>query len=668
MISLPPSRQWTQKNNGEVFGSLFSTRNINFDEQGYLKLARKSVAMISGVSNFGAIKSIDYVTNAGTRGYYFMTDGHPFMYDPLSPTSLVDLNGTGHTGGAGFDGLIWQNRWYVSQDTNFAYLFGTWTTGLGTLTAGNVHPLCVFENLNNLAIGDGNQVHLYDTSHTIVKSLVLPLNFEVRWMVWKNNNLYIGTRNISGGKAFMFLWSATSTAADFGYQVDDAWIFSGCAYKSTIAIMTSNGELQEFNGGGFDVLAVLPIYYNSASWYNGNGFTFGRMAHRGMIADGDMIYLNLDTHVEAPDPYLVTSPAGLWQYDPNVGLYHKAGWSTGQYYHFSNFDGTFVNTSTDTITTSANFTCPTGTLVGYQGDIAGLAVNSTGYYFMIRLSASTFKLASTYANAINSIAIDLTSSGSTYHFDFSENDEYGKVYSLNPEPAALALVSHLDINVNSYEQINESVVLFGNAQADNNQLSSNMPVLNSLAKGYNIGSFVTQKIYSEDITDTFGKIVEKFSKFNETCDQFIMKYRSAKRANMPVIGISSAAVWTNGTTFTTTKDLSSVKIGDEVEIINGRCSGYNSHILNVSLSSGTYTVVIDETLPNVSSGDKSDFVIDNWVKSSKTPVTLATLNNIARQNTQGDKPWIQLKFELRGVSEPTMEEIQVINVPFKQSI
>jgi len=663
MISIPQNRRWTQLNSGKVFGSLYSTRNINFDEEGFLKLARKPVALLSSVTSFGALISHDYLNVSGITGYYMMTSSHIFYNQTGTINSPTDIDGSGHNGGINNDGLIWQQRWYISQSSSFSYygIGPAWTTGLGSLTSGNPHPLCVFTNLNNLTVGDGNQVKLYSTSHSLVRTLDLPSNFEVRWMVWRNNNLYIGTRNISGGKAMLFVWDGSSSQASGGYEWDGAWFFSGCRYGSSIALMSSNGQLVKFNGAGFDVLASLPVYYSSLSWYDGQGYVNGRMAHRGMVADGDVIYLNIDTTVAGSTLYLQNSPGGLWQYDPQVGLYHKAGWPSNKLYSYTN---PTVDYTTDTVTFGTAFTSPTGTIVNYTGNVGGLVTSSI--YFIIRMSSTSIKLARTYADAITGTAIDITSNGSSSKFTFQENDEAGRVFGSSTQVGAVALISDLDADISTFNQVDKSTLIYGNRIVDDNQLASYSPVLASLAVGFNVGNFTTQRIFSANVTEAFSKLIEKFSRLWEDCDSITVKYRTKEGRGMPIKGIGSYyAMWVTSTQFTTTQDLRYVMDGDEIEFIDGRASGYTVHVSGTPTNiSGTYTVNIDEALPNVAASDKSSYIIDNFRKINQGKVnasSVQSIKNFAEFITAAKMPWAQFKFELRGVSEPTIEETQVIN-------
>lgn len=80
------------------------------------------------------------------------------------------------------------------------------------------------------------------------------------------------------------------------------------------------------------------------------------------------------------------------------------------------FASTDVNTSTDVITVPSNTWMTTGKPVTYwQGTTVPAGLTQAATYYIIRLTATTIKLATTAANAAAGTAIDLTSQGSGTH-------------------------------------------------------------------------------------------------------------------------------------------------------------------------------------------------------------------------------------------------------------
>lgn len=674
MIFIPPNRQWRQLNSGETFGSLFGTRNINFDQEGYLKLALRPSALVYGTSNFTDVNSISYLRTEDSvivnPGYYILTgdnSGRPFRIDLTTgvPYDLTaDTNGGSIGGSRKYDALVWQGRWYVSGDTRFAYHNGnaTWTINLGSLTTGNYHPMCVHEGLTSLGIGDGNTVLLYDTSHALSTTLTIPSAFNVRWIKYHNNNFYIGTKHKYGGDAYMFVWNGVGTAAQSSFPIKGEAILSGENYGSSIAVFTSKGQLLRFNGGGFEVLASLPVYYNTKSWAS-TASSIGRIHPRGMAADGELIYINLDGQLN-DNSFLPNQPSGLWIFDPKIGLYHRAGYSNNQTLSRS-VSG--VNTTTDVFTIPA-YTAPTGTRVLYTATAASTTspVNSLisgNFYYLINVLGTTFKLASSYDNAIAGTAIDVTIAGTAEAIIFHNDTDFGSTMDNGGiKVGAVALISDADPQTTGstyLKNMTGSAVLYGVIIPDSSFTNKN--TLQSLTVGENRGSFVTQKVFSTQLKDSWHKLVSRLNSFYEGNDKIVVKYRTKNKKYLPVLISSTGVTWSDSLTFTTTTDLNNVSVGDEIEIVSGAASGVTVHISSLSLSAGTWTVVVDETVPGISAANKSVCIIDNWTKIGTGTTTLVSIDQIFQAVIGKGSKWIQFKVELRGVSEPVIEELNIIN-------
>jgi len=376
MILIPSNRKWSQNNSGEVFGMLHATKNINFDKEGYAQLAKRPTALIYGVSNFETLVSCTYIKASSNSGYYSMTAARPFSFnlDGAAPTDLY--NATGRLGDIQFDGVAWNDMWYISQSTSYSKLAvaaGTWTANLGPLSAPTSEAQDILyasgKTLTISVLATTILSKIYNSSDVLVQIITLPSNFEVRWIRYNHQRIYVGTKNITGGDAVMFVCSdATATSAEDAWPVPANWMFSGIAYKSSIVTITSRGQLLRFNGGGWDELANLPVYFSNYSWFQGTGYVNGRVEQRGMGTDGNIIYINLDGYIGDNNIYLDNQPSGLWVYDPNIGLSHKGGYSNDKYQTISITQGS-TNTTTDVMTAGATYTALTGVRVWYRATV-----------------------------------------------------------------------------------------------------------------------------------------------------------------------------------------------------------------------------------------------------------------------------------------------------------
>lgn len=663
MIAIPSKTdvKWTQTNTGEILGNLFATRNMSFDVMGYAKLARRSTALVFGLSGFSAVTSISTIDGVT----YLVTTSGGMWFVKLDGSSPVSASTFGVASTIRDDGLVWNSRWYVSTDSVSGEIWdydGSWHDSGISLTHGNPHPLCVHEELNYLIIGDGSTVSSYSsgssTSHTLVKSIGISTSHQVRWIRYVGSTVYIGTRNTGSGEAGVFTWDGvSSTFTSFIPVSGSNWAFSACVYKGVLHVLSSSGRLLKYNGSGFDEAAHLPVYDTPYSWYDGNGYINGKVEQRGMAVKGDRIYINIDGYVNSSGNnfQFPNQPSGIWVYDENVGLYHKAGLSIDAL--SADMPITAANTVNSVLATSSAVTAPTGTKVFLRtSDIGGLSGNT--YYFLIRISSNAFQLSTTYANAVNSVYITITSPGGGASRISMHNDvTFGQSSFASYAPGAVGLISDLQTSVSSYREYTASQILFGAGNvvdSSGNEQSS----LQSLTQGDNRGSFVTTKAFSGDIYDAWQYLNSKYNCIFQGNDKIFIKYRITDRLNYP-LSVQSACTWANPVTFTTSADLSSVSVGDEMEICSGRGSGCCAHVTSLSLSSGTWTVVLDDAIPGVASGDVSfDLLFQNWVK-----IASITSSNppFLKQSVSVVSKWIQFKVVLSGVSEPFIEELQVIN-------
>jgi hypothetical protein len=584
----------------------------------------------------------------------------------LISNTITDLTGTGHSGSFYFDGVTWQGRWYVSQASDFAYYDGSnWTTGLGTLGGSNkFHPMCVHEGLDQLAIGEDNKVFLFNSSHSPVTTITLSVNFQVRWIRYNNDYLYIGTKNIYGGEAEIFVADGQPSTIDPAVSLFNSssvipgcqWAFSGVIYAGVLVVMASNGQLLYQNGSGWSELAHLPVYNNpSYVWYD-SGYLGGKVAQRGMAVKGERIFINIDGYVNIADGnQLSNQPSGLWIYEKEVGLYHHAGLATDSFLGANASTG--VDLTTNVITTSSPIPTITGTKVVLTvTNCTGLIVGR--YYYLIYLSPTTYKLASSYNNAIAGTAISL-GTGTSVTLSGSENQSFGQSFYSGYQPGAIILINDLNVSLGGYYSSSASQLLFGAGIVPAYTSSTSYYTLQSLTMGENRGTFITTKIFSAGIKETWQAIVTKYNKLFQGNDKIIVKYKILEKENYPLYG-DLALTWVNATSFTSTFDFSQISVGDEIEFTSGRGAGCSAHIVSATNNAGTWTVVIDEAILGVTAGDSSyTFMIDNWKK--RDVIIPPVVDNFTRIPDEGSAKWIQLKFEIRGVSEPYIEEIDLIN-------
>lgn len=691
-------KKWSQTNDGYLFGTLAQTSNITLDRPGILKLSKRARSIYDDTldADFGNVRAIVY-HNISER-YSILTAEKLFHLVPETMVVTEDAEAGAPTVDSGSDELVWQSSLYVSGATDLQYWNGSiWQVADATTTGG---ALCVFENKNSLCLAQSNTVKLYDTSHSVTVTLTLPSVFSISSMAWANNYMYIGTRNRDNGEAMLFLWDGDTTAANFGYSVGTIRIGSVKAYKDSVALTTSDGQLLKFSGGAFDVLGNFPSYFSDMNWDLG-GSESGSLANvtnRGMIVESSLIFILVNSaYNESNDDDLSPNrinnfPSGIWCYDPEVGLYHFASISGSRRLKTNAVTTANVNTTTDVITVAGATVPATGTPVMYDdaadgvgtGIVAdGAEINFRRRYYTIYVSDTTFKIASTYANAIAGTAMDITGTGNnSQFFIFLPNRDFGG--SQNASQGGIGILKKG--NDEGMIRTDGMRLIFG-GQAGTTTTSV-IPVLCVLAEGQeNRGYFITPRLNSDKIKDTFQNVTIKFRNINTPEDKILVKYRTVERYDdlkYIDVALTPTGTWTDANTFTSTDArLASAKAGDEVEIVRGSGAGYLAHISSISINAGTYTVNLDEDVQNVTASDTMLFFVDNWQRAGQLTNIITTADcdtftddaGVARTGTGGVKTfsvtanarWLQLKIELRG-EDVEIEEILINNMPLKDFI
>lgn len=369
-LSLPgPQRKWVQMNASDVLGNLFTTfgvdltwnngtirsgdatlLNINSTDVTALTRAigfrsfaatginsgNKTIFTVAGGVTGTSVGAVFYANNAnpGTPNTTFVQDatsGTPTtLASDIADIELSGLNLYVAGGGKVYEltpGGTW-NNYNITGDT-----------GNGT----SVHMMTNYAGrlyVTRLS----NQIISADTTGSTLGSFAVPTaqyslaltdtSLYITWLRASSNRIWIGTVNPYGGKGYVFEWDGASTQVTKSYRLDSSGALA-CVIKDDIPyIMNTNAELQVWNGGTFknldDAGIGVPgqvnrlrgfLFQNALSTYN------NRFIHpNGMsLVDGN-IHILLDTRNSTSTLETdQTNPAGIWEYDPQIGLYHKYG-------------------------------------------------------------------------------------------------------------------------------------------------------------------------------------------------------------------------------------------------------------------------------------------------------------------------------------------------------
>lgn len=366
MISIPgQSRKWVQTNMSDIIGNLFTTfgcdltwnqgtirsgdamlLNINNTDVSTLFRAigfrtfspdggtTKNIYTVAGDS-YGSSASYVFktsVTNPGTPNVAFTRDitaGAPTICS--SDISDIELSG---------------NQLYVSGggkvfELTSAGVWNNYSITADTGNGSNVHMMTSYGGrLYVTALS--TKIYSADSTGATLGAFAVPsaqysvtipdTTLYITWLRSSSNRIWIGTVNPFGGKGYVYEWDGSSSQVTKSYRLDSSGALA-CVIKDDIPyIVNTNAELQVWNGATFknldDARIGLPgqlnrvkgfLFNNALSLYN------NRFVHPNGISliDG-VIHLLIDTRNSTTTFETdTTNPAGIYAYDPGIGLYHK---------------------------------------------------------------------------------------------------------------------------------------------------------------------------------------------------------------------------------------------------------------------------------------------------------------------------------------------------------
>lgn len=682
MIRIPPESRWFQANSSDLFGSLSATKNINLDEEGYIKLSSRSVSIMSrdtGAPNGDSDVGLPHSFGRNGEGdFLVVTSDEPLEISITSSTITAaedaDDAGDNPTYSSNSYGAWFQNRWYTTEDADLVYKTGSaWTdlTLSPALTASEPHPLEVFRSRNTLCIGNGNIVQQYDTSHAASVHLTLPTDFTVVGLAYSGARMGVITEldsSISGQNqdAFFFVWDGASTSADTGIPIGSDRAAGIVAYQGTWVIITRSGNLLMYTGGGFKTIGSFPFYFRNVVWGDlSNDLSRGL----NMVVEGDVILINIsfemDQYGKRLESTLPYCPSGVWCWDPKVGLYHRYSYSISNASSITATDSN-INTSTNEITKTTGTIPPTGAVMRLVGTLTiGGLQNRTDYY-CIKVSSTVFKLAETYEKALAGIAIDLTSVASgTHNFVAFDLIDYGATKT-DAISGGIALFGTQNM---IYDH-----AIFGSDLDDYDSTSGFKHVNITTPNLENRGYFITAKVPASGTEGSYERMIVPFRPL-KTGDVVKIKVKDMELSGLPVStdqgGIKCA--WLGDSEFSFVGDLSDVKTafdaGKEIdcEIIGGAGAGAIAKVSAISYqsSTGTYAVSLDEAVLGAASGRYCTAVFDNWrLVKTVDSTSLDNVNGYAEVVLSTPSKWNIYKIELQGV-ETTVEPLLLIEKPRK---
>lgn len=162
------------------------------------------------------------------------------------------------------------------------------------------------------------------------------------------------------------------------------------------------------------------------------------------------------------------------------------------------------------------------------------------------------------------------------------------------------------------------------------------------------GYFTTTEIHSSKINESWKSISALYKKLITSTDKIILKYRT--RIDVP---LDVNITWADINILTTTTDVSSYVIGDEIQCLQGSGSGKSFHIQSISESGGTYTIILDDSMPSGVIGLTGVVRFSKWKKLGEVTYTDEQQYKTFTPKEQNVSPMIQVKscFQFTGENE-----------------
>lgn len=667
-------KKFTVTNRSDVSGNIWYTKNIDLSEEGYMKLSPRSIGIISDNSgdpvydvDFGLVTAFGRYTTGS--GYYMATNiTYPFI-GSVSTTSFTATQDAGAgvpLTSSNTRGAWWNDKWFITTNSADALFYktissGAWTSaGTIDLDGSNRSPLCLFVNKDSMCVGDDNKVYLVNNAYSVTVTLTLPTQYFVTAISYSNNRVGIITRlsptsQNQNQDALFFVWDGANTSATGGFPIGASEGYAIAPYKGQWVILSKTGQLLYFNGGGFQELAVLPFFDKGRIWESSD------MIGDTMVVDGDKIYINIGGRLSSTgikqESFQPNYHGGIWCYDPKVGFYHMFSPSISVASQIT-VTSANINTTTDVFTKTAGTVPSTGSPIKYiynaTTEIGGLQAGTV--YYVIYVTSSTFKLATTRANALAGTAINITSTGDTNNYFLAlETRDYGQ--SISTSTGALAIGN---TTTYTHGKLIMSTKNYNRTGTEVNYAQIIVPEFD------NIGYFVTPKLESPQIEDLMQKIYSKYRPLKSN-DSIKIKYKDEEVLGLPVTTPQNGVncTWTSSTVLTTTCDISEADNyldGNdkelELEVISGSGAGQLSKITSITESGGTYTITLTDTMEGITASDTCNIIIDNW----KTLGTITSSDGPFKEFAGLGK--VSKAFKVKVIMKGTnivFEELQAIN-------
>ena len=339
-----PQINWKQTNLSDILGSLWASFNLDLtDNLGVTKVSPRTLLINDDTTNMGIPAAFEFFDGE----WWMVSTSRIFENDGDTDSAFTDDNSSGAltTYDSDYSDLeLFNGDLYATADTTLQKkesAAGAWGANLLTLGTATIHLLLAFGA--RLYVTDlTSRVHSLSTAdvaaspdavdaNTVSNTLQLALyggsdKNTITCMKATTQYIWLGTLNRSqAGKGRVYYWDGAQPSPNGFVELDSIGVVAMVIKDDVPWIVDANGALLKWNGGTFEEVARLP--YDKRKFL---GLPFDidntdRFIHPNGIAmiDNRINMLVRNEYRDSTTSVSENLPSGIWEYDPNIGLYHK---------------------------------------------------------------------------------------------------------------------------------------------------------------------------------------------------------------------------------------------------------------------------------------------------------------------------------------------------------
>lgn len=168
--------------------------------------------------------------------------------------------------------------------------------------------------------------------------------------------------------------------------------------------------------------------------------------------------------------------------------------------------------------------------------------------------------------------------------------------------------------------------------------------------------FITTEIHSSNIQETWQGVYAMYKNLLNSTDKIIVKYKT--KENVPT---QANITWDDINIISTTTDVSAYTEGDEIQVIQGYGSGKSFNIQSISESGGTYTIILDDSMPSGVIGLRGVVKFSNWIKLGEVTNTDELQYKLFTLFKETTSPMIRLKCAMQFTGDNELDSLYIKN-------